>query len=60
MILVSGGAGYIGSHTDKMLINEGHKVLVIDNLSRGFMETVHPDASFEKADLIDNSRDRHD
>lgn len=53
MILVTGGAGYIGSHTVKMLINEGHKVLVIDNLSRGFKEAVHPDASFENADLLD-------
>lgn len=59
MILVTGGAGYIGSHTVKMLINEGHRVLVIDNLSRGFKEAVHPDAAFEKADLLEyNSIER--
>ncbi|WP_239496369.1 UDP-glucose 4-epimerase GalE [Salinicola peritrichatus] len=38
MILVIGGAGYIGSHMVKQLINAGHHVLVLDNLSTGFCE----------------------
>lgn len=54
MILVTGGAGYIGSHTVKMLIEAGKKVLIVDNLSRGFMKAVHPDAEFEKADILDS------
>ena len=46
-ILVPGGAGYIGSHTVKLLINRGHNVLVLDNLSTG-----HVGAVDEKAKLI--------
>lgn len=32
-VVVTGGAGYIGSHVTKLLVKEGHEVLVIDNLS---------------------------
>ena len=38
--LVTGGAGYIGSHTAKMLAKTGHEVLVYDNLSRGHRDLV--------------------
>ena len=38
--LVTGGAGYIGSHTAKMLAKTGHQVLVYDNLSRGHRDLV--------------------
>ena len=37
-ILVVGGAGYIGSHMVKMLVNSGHDVIILDNLSTGFRE----------------------
>jgi UDP-glucose 4-epimerase len=37
-ILVTGGAGYIGSHMAKMLVNLGHDVIILDNLSTGFRE----------------------
>ncbi|MFZ4591294.1 MAG: UDP-glucose 4-epimerase GalE [Ignavibacteria bacterium] len=53
MILVTGGAGYIGSHTVKKLIENGNDVLIVDNLSRGFKEAIHPKAKFENADLLD-------
>jgi UDP-glucose 4-epimerase len=53
MILVTGGAGYIGSHTDKRLIENGNDILIVDNLSRGFKEAVHTKAKFEYADLLD-------
>lgn len=53
MILVTGGAGYIGSHFVKKLIENQKDVLVIDNLSRGHIEAVHPKAKFENADLLD-------
>ena len=36
MILVTGGAGYIGSHTNKMLNQEGYDTVVLDNLSKGY------------------------
>lgn len=39
-VLVTGGAGYIGSHAVKRLLAEGHDVVVIDNLSRGHAEAI--------------------
>jgi len=38
MILITGGAGYIGSHVNKLLNKKGHKTVVFDNLSRGHRE----------------------
>lgn len=52
-ILVAGGAGYIGSITVEHLIEHGHEVVVLDNLSRGHREAVHPAARFEPVDLAD-------
>jgi UDP-glucose 4-epimerase len=52
-VLVTGGAGYIGSHTVKMLIEKGHKVIVFDNLSRGHIESVPKGVPFEKVDILD-------
>ena len=40
-ILVTGGAGYIGSHTCLELLNEGHQVIVVDNLSNSKPEALH-------------------
>lgn len=53
MILVTGGAGYIGSHFVKYLIENGKDVVVFDNLSRGHKEAVHPEAKFEKVDILE-------
>ena len=52
-ILVTGGAGFIGSHIVDTYIREGHRVAVLDNLSTGKREQVHPDAKFYDMDLID-------
>ncbi len=52
-VLVPGGAGYIGSHAVKQLIESGHKVVVLDNLRRGHGQAVHPDADFHEVDLAD-------
>ncbi len=52
-ILVPGGAGYIGSHAVKQLVETGHKVVVVDNLFRGHGEAVHPGAVFHEVDLAD-------
>ena len=39
-VLVTGGAGYIGSHAVKRLVEGGHRVVVVDNLFRGHREAV--------------------
>ena len=46
-VLVCGGAGYIGSHVVKALLDQGEKVVVIDNLITG-----HVDAVDERAELL--------
>ncbi|MDP2936822.1 MAG: NAD-dependent epimerase/dehydratase family protein [Dehalococcoidia bacterium] len=52
-VLVTGGAGFIGSHVVDGLIKGGHKVVVVDNLSTGFLDNIHPDASFYQIDIRD-------
>jgi len=50
-ILVTGGAGFIASHIADALINEGHQVYILDNLSTGFEKNVNPKAKFIKSDI---------
>jgi UDP-glucose 4-epimerase len=50
-ILVTGGAGFIGSNLVDKLIDEGHKVFVIDNLLSGKKENINRKAIFYKADI---------
>jgi len=52
-ILVTGGAGYIGSHAVKALLNSGYNVTVFDNLSKGHVEAVDKRAVLVKGDLRD-------
>jgi UDP-glucose 4-epimerase len=52
-ILVTGGAGFVGSHLVEDLASSGHRVFVVDDLSRGRREWVHPDAELLEADLRD-------
>lgn len=54
-VMVAGGAGYIGSHAVKQLVEAGHQVVVIDNLFRGHRRAVDPGAAFYKIDLADTS-----
>jgi len=54
-ILVTGGAGFIGSHVTDRLIKEGHEVVIVDDLSTGFMENVNPNAKFVKMDIRDEN-----
>ncbi len=53
-ILVTGGAGYIGSHTVKALRQSGYKVVVVDDLSAGHRESIG-DAAFVRGDLRDTA-----
>jgi UDP-glucose 4-epimerase len=52
-ILVTGGAGYIGSVMADVLVDGGHDVTVFDNLSRGHRDAVSPRALFVQGDLVD-------
>ncbi|MDO8577325.1 MAG: GDP-mannose 4,6-dehydratase [Candidatus Wildermuthbacteria bacterium] len=49
--LVTGGAGFIGSHIADSLIQHGYRVCVVDNLSTGKKENLNPKARFYKADV---------
>lgn len=51
-VLVTGGAGFIASHLSEALLREGHKVVVLDNLSNGNREFVPESAKFIKKDLV--------
>lgn len=50
-ILVTGGAGYIGSHMVHLLIPLGYKVFILDNLSTGYKKLIHPKAVFIQGDI---------
>lgn len=52
-ILVVGGAGYVGSHCVRRLVQGGHDVTVLDNLSAGHREAVNKAAEFIECDLTD-------
>ncbi|HEV8168864.1 MAG TPA: UDP-glucose 4-epimerase GalE [Pyrinomonadaceae bacterium] len=52
-VLVTGGAGYIGSVVTEQLVSDGHEVVVYDNLSKGHRDAVVAGASFVQADLHD-------
>ena len=55
-VLVTGGAGYIGSHAVKQLIEAGHRVVAVDNLTRGHRAAVHSAADFVQGDLAETEQ----
>lgn len=55
-VIVTGGAGFIGSHLTRTMVEKGYDVHVIDNLSNGKRGNVDPKAKFHKIDLRDFSK----
>lgn len=52
-MIVTGGAGFIGSHVVDALLAENYEVVAIDNLRSGRRENLHPGAGFERVDIVD-------
>jgi UDP-glucose 4-epimerase len=57
-ILVTGGAGFIGSHIVDAYVHEGHEVHVVDDLSSGTKKNIHPKARFHKLDIRNKSMEK--
>src|ERR671925_822268 len=55
-ILVTGGAGYIGSVCSELLLNESHEVAIFDNLIEGHRRAVDSRAKFIRGDLADRAQ----
>ncbi|MBW2991597.1 GDP-mannose 4,6-dehydratase [Candidatus Woesearchaeota archaeon] len=55
-VLVTGGAGFIGSHIVDLLLNKGNNVVIIDNLSTGKKGYINPKAKFYEADITDTEQ----
>ena len=54
-ILLTGGAGFMGSHVLDELLNSDNQVIVIDDLSGGFLENVNPKAKFIQGSIEDQN-----
>jgi UDP-glucose 4-epimerase len=55
-VLVTGGAGYIGSIVVEELLKDGHETIIYDNLSKGHRAAINRDARFVQADLLDGQK----
>src|SRR6266446_1780699 len=53
--LVTGGAGFIGSHVAECLVRVGHRVVVLDDLSGGYRENVPSEAFFVEGSILDHA-----
>jgi UDP-glucose 4-epimerase len=54
-VLVTGGAGFIGSHVVDQAVADGHEVVIVDDLSTGKSEWIHPKAKFYQVDIRDSA-----
>ena len=57
-ILITGGAGYIGSHISEVLIKNKKKIYIVDNLSTGYRRLINKEAKFFKVDILKTNKIR--
>ncbi len=57
-ILITGAAGFIASHVADAYIKEGHQVVIVDNLSTGYLHNINPLAKFYQVDICSDDLDR--
>tara|TARA_B100001564_G_C20623183_1_gene663378 strand:- start:579 stop:1562 length:984 start_codon:yes stop_codon:yes gene_type:complete len=57
-ILITGGAGYIGSHVSEVLIKNKKKIFIVDNLSTGFKKLINKKAKFYKVNILNSKKIR--
>jgi UDP-glucose 4-epimerase len=55
-IVITGGAGFIGTHVSKLLLAKGYEVTIIDNLSKGHQDSIDSRVNFINLDLLDQER----
>jgi UDP-glucose 4-epimerase len=55
-ILVTGGAGYIGSHVVEILIKKNKNIFIIDNLSTGYKKLINKKAKFYKCNILNTKK----
>ena len=55
-ILITGGAGYIGSKIAYDLTDKGYEVIIVDNLSTGYRKLINPKAKFYKLNILDTEK----
>ena len=55
-VLVTGGAGYIGSHIVKLLVKDKYKVFIVDNLVTGYRKLINKKAKFFKLNILNSSK----
>ena len=55
-ILITGGAGYIGSHIAEILVKKRKNIFIVDNLSTGFKQLINKKAKFFKTDILNSKK----
>ena len=55
-ILITGGAGYIGSHIAEQLINKKNNIIILDNLETGYKKLINKKAIFIKGDINEKKK----
>jgi len=54
-VLITGGAGFIGSHLTERMLAEGHQIMVLDDLSTGWIENLRPAFDYSEFEFVEGS-----